>query len=226
MTEIHALTRSEVKEHTFTLIYGVGSANCCQVALLFSLILFLLSKVPLHHPYSLSASRLITSTNHIDSYLSVPCWIKGISCTSRKSSCVPRFSFAYLLRLPDPPSTLKRMSVFRTAKASDGSPVINDRSYPEVTQGDQYPEVNTEHEDLEIARDYPQVNNNKYSPLREKESADRLGSKPDEYRICGLRPWVLIALVCVIAIAIAIGVGLAVGIPASKQNHENKYVIP
>lgn len=118
--------------------------------------------------------------------------------------------------------------MFRSAKAPDSSPVINDRSYPEVARGDQYPEVNTEHEDLEIARDYSaEVNNsNKYTPLREKGLLDRRGSQPDEYRIFGLRPWVLVALVCVVAIAIAIAVGLAVGIPASKRNHENKYVNP
>lgn len=116
-------------------------------------------------------------------------------------------------------------NVFHSAPPVGRSPVLNKRSYPEVTGGDQYPEVNREHEDLETVRDYPELTNNKYSPLQEKELADQHGSsRTGDYRIFGLRPCVWVTLICVFAIAIAIAVGLAIGIPASKRNHENKFV--
>ena len=117
-------------------------------------------------------------------------------------------------------------AAFRTEQATERSSFLDDRSYPEVARGDQYPEVRTEHENPEVARNYPEVRDNKYSPLREKQVADLHGSRTGEYRVFGLRPWILVALIGVVAIAIAIAVGLAVGIPASKRNHENTYVIP
>lgn len=116
-------------------------------------------------------------------------------------------------------------ATFRATQTTDHSSVFDSRSYPEVARGDQYPEVNTEHEILETARNHPEVKDTKYSPLPGKEVADLHGSRTGEYRVFGFRPWLLIALVCVIALAVAIAVGLAVGIPASKRNHENKYVI-
>lgn len=122
---------------------------------------------------------------------------------------------------------MKRMSIpplLHSVPATGRSPVVDDRSYPEVARGDQYPEVNREHEDLETARDYLEVNHNIPSTLSEKELPDQHGSRTGGYRILGLRPWVLVVLVCVVAIAVAIAVGLAIGIPASRRNQKNMYV--
>lgn len=113
-----------------------------------------------------------------------------------------------------------------SALATGRSPVLDDRSYPEITRGDQYPEVNMGREDLESAGDTPKVYDSNSSPVREKGPPDQNGSRTGEYRILGLRPWVFVALVGVFAIAVAVAVGLAIGIPASRRNHGNRYVRP
>ena len=114
----------------------------------------------------------------------------------------------------------------RLASSNGPSFVLDDRSYPEVTRSDQYPEVNREYEILETARDGSELNHEIPSAFDQKESSEKPTSRTDEYRILGVRWWILIILVCVVAISVAIAVGLAIGIPASNRKNENAYVHP
>lgn len=124
----------------------------------------------------------------------------------------------------------------RLASRTGPSFVLDDRSYPEVTRSDQYPEVtrsaqypevNREHEILETVSDYPKLEHNVFSPFDQKESSEKKPrNRKDDYRILGVRWWILIILVGIVAIAVAIAVGLAIGIPASNRKNENTYVHP
>ena len=97
---------------------------------------------------------------------------------------------------------------------TDRSSSLIDGSHSEITRCDQYPEVNREHEILEIVKDYP-------PEVAEEEHESRTCN----FRIRGVRVWLLVVLICVVAIAVAIAVGLAIGIPASHRNF-NMYVDP
>lgn len=103
---------------------------------------------------------------------------------------------------------------FRSIPIIDGSFVLDDRPNSEMIRSDQYPEVNREHEILEIVKDYPEV-------IPEKH-----GSRTCDYRISGVRSWILVVWMCVIVIAVAVAVGLAIGIPASNRKSDNAYVDP
>ena len=126
-------------------------------------------------------------------------------------------------------STLKKMSAphsLRLASNTDRSSVLDDRSYPEVIRSDQDLEVSREHAILEVVRDYPEPNHNIPSALGDNQSSEQPKSRTGDYRILGVRWWVLVVLVCVVVIAVAVAVGSAIGIPASNRKNENRYVHP
>lgn len=106
------------------------------------------------------------------------------------------------------------MSISLPHSATRISIILGGISCLEVAGGDDYPEVNIEPPQVLYAY------NTQHNPssLDEKEE-NRHQSSTDHYKILGLRPRVLLVLVCVIAISVAIAVGLAIGIPASKRNH-------
>ena len=132
--------------------------------------------------------------------------------------------------------------------STDGSTVLDDRLYPEVNRCDQYPEVhrqrhqypevNREYEILEIVRDYPEVIrcdqdpeiNKEHESLKTakdypKDTPEKHENRTCNYRILGVRSWVLVVLICIVALAVAIAIGLAIGIPASIRKTNNLYVL-